>query len=51
MLRGSRKRLTKRQSSRDSFARWALDAALIGKMAKLEGGIICENGIDDCIDG
>ena len=35
MLCGSRNRLTKRQSLRDSFARWSLDAALIGKMAKL----------------
>ena len=38
-------------NKRDSFARWALDAALIGKMAKLGGGIVCENGIDDCMDG
>ena len=25
--------------------------SLIGKMAKLGGGIVCENGIDDCMDG
>ena len=33
MLRESRERSMKRQSSRNSFTHWAPDAALIGRMA------------------
>ena len=51
MLHGSRERPKQRQSSQDSVARYVHDAALIGWVTEMGGGIVGENGNDDGTSG
>ena len=44
VFRESKERSRKRQSSQDSLTHWALDAALIGRMAKRGEGIVAKDG-------
>ena len=51
MLCGCRERSKQRQSSQGSFTHWVLDRALIGLMVEVVGGIVGEDGSDDCVSG
>ena len=44
MPRGSRERSIKLQSSQNSFIRWVLDSALIGRMVERGDGIVTMDG-------
>ena len=44
VFRESKERSRKRQFSQDFLTHWALDAALNGRMAKREEGIVAKDG-------